>query len=230
MIKKEKLNKYGIELIALDETFVKVKGYKNYFISNYGRLISQRKNKKSKDIELKLINPSVMADGYLGYTLSKPTRKYKGKYVKDKNGKNKDNRQGTTSHRLVATMFVEYNPYTEKYDYTLDQLAAHHKDHNRQNNYFKNLMWLANGKRGSRSDHSFVDSIKNIAIYDEKTAIYHTYKDIERLCKRIDIDILELIDILKDTDTPHIKDGKWETYKVNDYYVGLEKYKREPKK
>ena len=47
---------------------------------------------------------------------------------------------------------------------------------------------------------------------------------------RVDIDILELIDILKDKDTPSIKDGEWTTYKVYEYYIGIQKFKRKPRK
>ena len=83
-------------------------------------------------------------------------------------------------------------------------------------------MWLANGKVGTRADHQFINTIKKIAVYNENNANYHTYKDIERLCKRIDTDILELIDILKDKDTPKIKAGAWTTYQVNDFYVGVQ--------
>ena len=87
-------------------------------------------------------------------------------------------------------------------------------------------MWLANGKDGTRADHQFINTIKKIAVYNESNANYHTYKDIERLCKRIDTDILELIDILKDKDTVKIKDGAWTTYKVNDFYVGIQFFTR----
>ena len=91
-------------------------------------------------------------------------------------------------------------------------------------------MWLSNGKKGSRPDHGFINTIKRIAVYDESTATYHRYRDIERLCGNIDIDILELIDILKDKNTPSIKDGEWTTYKVYEYYIGIQKFTRKPRK
>lgn len=225
MIAESTLNKNGIELMEIDEVFTKIKGYKYYFISNYGRLI--HKNKKGN---YNVVSPVLVKGGYLKYTLSKPTRKYKGDYVRDKNGKPKRNSKDATANQLVGMMFLEYNPYTEKYNYTIEQLDTHHKDHNPQNNYYKNLMWLSNGKKGSRPDHGFINTIKRIAVYDESTATYHRYRDIERFCKKIDTDILELIDILKDNTTPHIKGGEWDTYKVNDYYVGIQKFKRKPRK
>ena len=225
MIAESTLNKNGIELMEIDEVFTQVKGYKYYFISNYGRLI--HKNKKGN---YNIVSPVLVKGGYLKYTLSKPTRKYKGDYVRDKNGKPKRNTKDATANQLVGMMFLEYNPYTEKYNYTIEQLDTHHKDHNPQNNYYKNLMWLSNGKKGSRPDHGFINTIKRIAVYDESTATYHRYRDIERLCGNIDIDILELIDILKDKNTPSIKDGEWTTYKVYEYYIGIQKFTRKPRK
>ena len=86
-------------------------------------------------------------------------------------------------------------------------------------------MWLCKTKNG-RKDHDFIHSIRKIALYNEDTTIYHTYKDIDVLLNHLDIDVLELIDILKDKTTPQIKDGSWTTYRVNDVYIGVEYYKR----
>ena len=197
------LKKNHIDLIRSDELFKNVPAFRRYYISNSGRLL--HKNSKGK---YTIVNPSITAGGYLSYTLSK-----KGKKP-----------VCTTANRLVSLVF-NYNPY-EDLNYPLEVLDSHHKDHKRTNNYFKNLMWLSNGKSGSRADHAFINSIKKIALYDDNKEIYHTYRDIERLLQRIDIDILELIDILKDKTTPQIKDGFWTTYRVNDVYVGVEYYKR----
>lgn len=184
------------------------------------------KNNKGK---LNIVNPSITKGNYLTYTLSKPARTYRGEKVRNADGTIKRNVLPITANRLVGYMFVEYNPYEGKYNYSIEYLDIHHKDHNRQNNYFKNLMWLANGKDGTRADHQFINTIKKIAVYNEQNATYHTYRDIERLCRRIDTDILELIDILKDKDTPKIKDGAWTTYKVNDWYIGVQYFKRKDK-
>ena len=218
------LDKNNIELIETDEKFEQVPNWNKYFISNYGRLV--HKNNKGR---YNIVNPSITNGGYLGYTLSKPARTYKGKKVRGADGKIKRNVLSITANRLVALMFVEYNPYQGRYDYSMECLDTHHKDHDRQNNYFKDLMWLANGKYGTRADHQFINTIKRIAVYNEQNDTYHTYRDIERLCKRIDTDILELIDILKDKDTVKIKDGKWTTYKVNDWYIGVQYFKRKDK-
>lgn len=220
MLTNNILEKNNIELIGKDETFTQIPQWNRYFISNYGRLL--HKNKKNR---YTIVNPSITTGGYLTYTLSKPARTYKGQKLRKPDGTAKTQRLSITANRLVGLMFVEYNPYQGKYDYSIEYMDTHHKDHNRQNNYFKNLMWLSNGKAGTRSDHQFVNDIKKIAVYNEKDTTYHTYRDIERLCKRIHTDILELIDILKDKDTPMIKDGNWNTYKVNNSYVGVQYYK-----
>ena len=206
------LLKNGIELIEKDEIFKQVTHWNKYYISNYGRLV--HKNNKGR---YTIVNPSITKGGYLTYTLSKPARMYKGKKVRDNQGNTKRIRECKPAHQMVAIMYVN-NPYPG--EYTIEDLEVHHKDKNRTNNYFKNLMWLCKTKNG-RTDHDFVHTIKKIALYNEETTVYHTYKDIDLLLNRLDIDILELIDTLKYSDTK-IKDGKWTTYKVNGCYVGVQ--------
>lgn len=214
------LIKNGITLIAPDEIFLQVPDYRKYYGSSYGRLLHEYKN------YFKFVNPT-NKDGYLVYTLSQPARTYKGRKVLNKNGKPKSKRTSITANRLVAMLFCE-NPYKNEYHYPIEYLDAHHKDHNRQNNHFKNIMWLSNGKvPETRQDHSFINKIKKIAIYNPQTTKYATYRDIERLCERINVNILELIDILKDQTTTRINDDCWTTYKVYDYYIGLQFYKND---
>lgn len=211
----------NIEVIAPNEVFRQVPKYTKYYCSNYSRLLRQTKK------GYKIVPASIGSGGYLVYTLSKPARKYKGEVVRDKNGKSKTQRTSITANRLVSLLF-NYNPY-EQYNYSIDDLESHHKDHNRQNNRDTNLMWLASGKNNTRPDHSFVNKLKKIALYDSNTAKYHTFRDIERLCKRINVDILELIDVLKDQKTPRIKDNEWTTYQVYDYFIGVQRFKRTDK-
>ena len=187
--------------------------WNKYYFSNYGRLI--HKNNKGKYTLCKAV---VTENGYINYTLSKPARNYNGEKVRNADGTPKRKRKSIFAHRMVAQMYVT-NPYP-KAEYTIDDLEVHHKDLNRQNNYFENLMWLCKTKNG-RKDHDFIHSIKKIALYNEETTVYHTYKDIDLLLNRLDIDILELIDTLKYSEIK-IKDGKWTTYKVNGCYVGVQ--------
>lgn len=210
------LERNNIELIGKDEVFSSIPRWSKYFISNHGRLL--HKNNKGR---YTIVNPSITTGGYLTYTLSKPGRTYKGKKVKGEDGKVKTIKDCRTAQYLVALCHV-HNPYP-KMEYSIEDLQVHHKDKNRINNYYKNLMWLCKSKNGRR-DHDFVHSMKKIAIYNEDTAQYHTYKDIDMLLKRIGVDILELIDTLKYSDIK-IKDGKWTVYNVNDYYVGVQYHK-----
>lgn len=173
------------------------------------------KNNKGKYTLCKAV---VTENGYINYTLSKPARNYNGEKVRNADGSTKRKRKSFFAHRMVAQMYVT-NPYPRA-EYTIDDLEVHHKDLNRQNNYFENLMWLCKTKNG-RKDHDFIHSIKKIALYNEETTVYHTYKDIDLLLNRLDIDILELIDTLKYSEIK-IKDGKWTTYKVNGCYVGVQ--------
>ena len=198
---------------GLDEIFTQVPSWNRYYFSNYGRLI--HKNNKGKYTLCKAV---VTENGYINYTLSKPARNYNGEKVRNADGTPKRKRKSIFAHRMVAQMYVT-NPYP-KAEYTIDDLEVHHKDLNRQNNYFENLMWLCKTKNG-RKDHDFIHSIKKIALYNEETTVYHTYKDIDLLLNRLDIDILELIDTLKYSEIK-IKDGKWTTYKVNGCYVGVQ--------
>lgn len=215
---KATLSKNNIEPISLDEVFTQIPNWTRYFLSNHGRLV--HKNNKDK---YKIVNPSITKNGYYSYTLSKPARTYKGKKVRDKNGKTKNERMCTLANRLVAMIYVN-SQYPK--EYTLDDLHSHHKDKNRKNNYYKNLMWLCKTKNG-RTDHDFIDSIKKISFYNQNTTHFHTYKDIELLCKRLDTDIMELIDSIKFNDKLfQSQDGKWEVYQVNDAFIGVQFYKR----
>lgn len=198
---------------GIDEVFNQVPNWNKYYFSNYGRLI--HKNNKGKYTLCKAV---VTENGYINYTLSKPARNYNGEKVRNADGTPKRKRKSIYAHRMVAQMYVT-NPYPRA-EYTIDDLEVHHKDLNRQNNYFENLMWLCKTKNG-RKDHDFIHSIKKIALYNEETTVYHTYKDIDLLLNRLDIDILELIDTLKYSEIK-IKDGKWTTYKVNGCYVGVQ--------
>mgnify|MGYP001851659796 CR=1 FL=1 len=213
ILSKRILQNNKIKLIERDEIFTQVPNWNKYFISNWGRLI--HKNNKGR---YTIVNPSITKGGYLTYTLSKPARKYRGKKVRNKAGSTKTIRECKPTHQMVAIIYVN-NPYPIK-DYSIKDLEVHHKDKSRTNNYFKNLMWLCKNKNG-RTDHDFIHSIKKIALYNNEKATYHTYKDIDLLLNRLDIDVLEFIDTIKYSKT-YIKDGKWTTYNVNDYYVGIQ--------
>lgn len=211
----KKLLENGIELIAKDEVFAKVENWNKYFISNYGRLI--HKNSKGK---YRIVNPSITSGGYLTYTLSKPARTYNGVKVRDAAGNVKTQIKCNSAQNMVAKMFV-YNPYP-RMQYAIEDLQAHHKDKNRQNNYYKNLMWL------STEDHGFVHKIKRIGVYNADTCKYRCTKDIESVLKKIKMNIIEFRKTVQkmNKDKLTIRDNQWTVYLINEVYVAIEYYKK----
>lgn len=163
---------------------------------------------------------AIKKDDYLTYTLSKPARTYNGKKVRDANGNIKTQQKCNSAQNMVARMFV-YNPYP-RMQYAIEDLQAHHKDKNRQNNYYKNLMWL------STEDHGFVHRIKRIAIYNSDTCKYRCNNDIESILKKIRMNIFEFRKTVKlmDREKMTVKDGQWIVYLINGVYVALEYYSK----
>lgn len=203
---------------GVDEIFTQVPSWNKYFFSNYGRLIHKSNNGKYT-----LCKAVVTDNGYINYTLSKPARNYNGEKVRNADGTPKRKRKSIWAHRMVAQMYV-VNPYPNA-EYTIEDLHVHHKDNNRQNNYYKNLMWLCKSKNG-RTDHDFIHSIKKISLYNQDKCTFHTYKDIDLLMKRLDVDVLELIDSLRFNDKLFkSQDGKWDIYQVNNQFIGVQFYK-----
>lgn len=119
-LSNEFLEDAGIELIAPDEIFVKYPRWKKYYASNYGRLISLQDG-------VRLLNPNQLnrngGDSYVNYKLSK------------NHGKST---MTISAHRLVADTFLQ-NYWKDK---SRNQLQAHHLDHSKSNNYYRNLMLL----------------------------------------------------------------------------------------
>lgn len=95
-----------------NEKFIQVIGYPDYWISNYGRLISCKRGK------YKLIKKQINGAGYPQYTLCM-------------NG----HCEQITAHRLVGEAFVKgFDP-----DYRNE---IHHSNHEKLDSYFLNLIWL----------------------------------------------------------------------------------------
>ena len=201
------LRKNDIKPLDIDEVFTQVKGWSKYFVSNYGRLV--HKNNKGR---YTIVKPSIAKGGYLTYTLSKPARTYRGEKVRTKDGTPKSKRFCTTAQQLVAIMYID-NTYPD--NYRIEDLQIHHKDKNRTNNYYKNLMYL------STEHHGFIHTIRKIAVYNQNKGQYHTYRDIEVLATRVQLDAWELLDTLKNT-TRLFKDGKWNIYNINGVFIGVE--------
>ena len=215
------LQKNNIQLERLDEVFTQVPSWNKYFLSNCGRLAH-----KNDDGSYNLVQPSKTEGGYLSYTLSKPARMYKGQKVRDRNGKVKTQRMCQTVQMMVCLMYCD-NPYP-KDKFNNKDLQGHHKDGNRTNNYFKNLMLLCKNKYG-RTDHDFIQSIKKIAVYNDDKGTFYTYKDIELLLRRVEMNVLEFIDTIKYNKKLFTQDGKWDIYRVNNYFIGIQFAKRQKK-
>ena len=218
---KKQLQENDIELIEKDEVFTQFPRYINYFISNKGRLI--HKNKKER---LNIVNPSITTGGYLTYTLSKPARTYKGQKVRDANGKPKNQRETKSANNMVCLLYC-VNPYPAA-DYSMDDLEAHHKDGDRKNNYSSNLMWLCKEKNG-RQDHDFIHSIKKVAYYNRDKGTFRGYKDIEKLLKRLNVNVLEFIDTIRDSDRLFVYEH-WDIYQINNHFIGVQFYTNQKKK
>lgn len=112
----QKIRKSGIQLYT-DEFFVKFPNWRNYYISQYGRLISCKNNK------LKLLkhNNSGTNKDYLNYKLSDQS----------------NNRERTiTENRAVAEVFCPNFWGINK------KLEAHHIDGNRSKNFYRNIILL----------------------------------------------------------------------------------------
>lgn len=210
-LSEKKLLQNGIKLLVWDEIFNPIPKWNRYFISNYGRLLHINLKK-----ELKFVPSHPNNAGYLKYNLSKPTRKYKGKKLRNKDGKTKGNHLNCYAHRLVAQLYVPIL-YPDYYDFDINDLEVHHKDKNPQNNYYKNLMYLL------KVHHKFVDSIKKMGSYNTVTGRVYKYADIERLADKAGVNVIEFIDYLRFAEFE--KNGKWNIYDINGYHVAVEYFK-----
>lgn len=201
------LKKGGIELIGSDEEFAYIPAWKNYYISNYGRFLRKINN------GWRIIHPCMLNSGYYSYTLNKPARKYMGKKVKDENGRSKGQKQTMTAQRLVALLFND-NYYGDKVSFK--DLQVHHKNGDRKNNYYKNLLLL------KKDDHRFVDKLKKIAMLNENTGKLRA-ADIEVISKKLGIDVIDLIQQLRKGKAIYKSDdGKYDIFKVADRFIGIE--------
>lgn len=107
-----------------DETFVTVKDFPNYAISNKGKIISYAFSEQGR-----LLKPQRDAGGYLHVRLYDGSNK-RGTYP---NGDSKPKLEKV--HRLVLTHFGP-KPDTDEY------VEVNHIDGNKENNYVTNLEWM----------------------------------------------------------------------------------------
>lgn len=102
-------------LSSLDNSFVKINSFPDYYINPFGKIFSIKNNKFIQSCKDK-----------------------KGRSCVWLYNTNKKDYSSTCVHQLVAKTFLK-NPYPEKY------LWVKHKDGNLENNHFSNLEWTSVG-------------------------------------------------------------------------------------
>lgn len=163
--KSLKLSETGLNIkLSRNERFIEITGYPKYFISNYGRAIS---HKRSKYV---LLNPQINGSGYYQYTL------YNELYPKG---------EQIAAHRLVAEQFCKgFDP-----DF---QNEVHHKDHDKLNNWYKNLIWV------DKTLHSFLDKGHELYFMSNyANSHFVPITDLREVANKIQINIRAIGFILK---------------------------------
>ena len=196
----KKLAEANISLLAEDEIFVRYPGYASYYISSYGRALST----KSKVVSL--MNGAISPQGYLIYSFSKE---------KQSDDKPRGNEKPISASRAVADVFLP-NFWTEL---RYNQLQAHHLDHNKQNNYYKNLLLVP------ATLHSYMNRVWSVVLYEKK-----------RYRKRTPLEIHEITGLSLDeiilamTAEPVDENGSYTVYQVGIDRIGFKLTKKRKRK
>lgn len=200
-LSSKKLKEANIELLGLDEVFVQYPRWNDYYGSNYGRLISVKNGKVEL---LKPVPTDKEQDGYTGYKLAKVT-----------NGKQRT--LPISCHRLVADIFLpNYWKDTIK---DRNKLQAHHLDHSKNNNYYKNLILLP-----SRL-HQVMNTVKKMVLLKNgKLKTVTPYQILEETGLTLE-DI-----ILSAKGKPIQSDGKYSVFDVQGHLIGFQFYPKKSKK
>lgn len=168
------LDKAGIERIANNEVFVQVEGTKFYWISNYGRLVSNIRSKHKYKLHK---SNSGNNKGSVHYTL----------ITYDIDGSSY--RTETNCAKLVAKHFLEKRN---------GQNRVWHIDRNVNNNYYKNLVWVTGSEYdklrkevisvedlGRQQEYLSYVSNKNINPYNIWAGIYQRCYERESTSKNV---------------------------------------------
>lgn len=178
-----------IKLLGRDEKFVSIVGFPDYWISNYGRAISHKRNKCN------LLRPQLNGSGYLQYSLCR------AKIVEQ-----------IAAHRLVAEAFCKgFDP-----DFRNE---AHHRNHVKTDNYYKNLMWV------NKIHHSYLD--RNCELYfmnNYCNSEFTPIQDLVNIADKIGVDLRLISYKLKEKPDEVIGDMEVYTFDSDgkfDYYIGI---------
>lgn len=162
-------------LAAADEVFKEVPEVKGWFISNYGRLISKRKNGTARIVKTYFTN------GYehvVTYT---------------EKGKNRTAKLYAI-HQLVAQAFVEVPAWIKPHDI----IEVHHIRRVNRKNRVSGINCASNLSYLPKSLHKTVDVIAEIAVFEE--GFYRQY-DFVSAAERLHIDPYCLADIIRQEPT-----------------------------
>lgn len=178
-----------IFLLHKDEIFVQVTKFKDYYISNYGRVISKQSG------SYKLLEGHVTSHGYMSYKLLRTVekrRKHKTELV--------DEMWEVMAHQLVALHFLNNTQPDLK-------IHVHHKDGNKLNNDFRNLRWV------SPREHRLIHTIAKIGIYDRENRRVMEYISPYDMAEKYGLSMEQLADIIhRDNETAEFEDWKCYIY------------------
>lgn len=125
--------------VAEDEIFIMHPEWSDYFISQYGRAISVKKNGEQRLLGLL---PGGRGFCYYYYRFCEPSI---------------ENGVSVSAHRAVADIFCP-NFWQDR---DRNKLQAHHLDGNKVNNYFKNLILLPGNL------HWIMDRVEDVALFHD---------------------------------------------------------------
>lgn len=193
ILSEKKINEAEIDLVSDDEVFVRHPQWSDYFISQYGRAISVKKD------SCRLLGLVPGGGGYYYFKFcelpfQKPT--------------------SISVQRAVADI---YCPNFWQ-DYDKNKLQAHHYDHNKINNYYRNLILLPT------SLHFVMNKTKKMAYFsNSKFREMNPYQIMEET----NLTLNEII--LSSKKKPLKSQGKWSIFEEQGYLIGFQ-FKSDKKK
>lgn len=145
----------NIILISKDEEFTSLEDFPDYYISNRGRVFSSKSNKILKP---QIIGNKNKNNDYTAYRLVHISGATKT----------------VTGHILVAKCFLKNSDPSNKTE-------VHHKDKNRHNNYYKNLIYV------SREEHKILDEEIKVYLCNPFTQYQKKCKSFQELAGLLDV-------------------------------------------